>query len=1155
MHRALIVSSKYDPATGYPDREAWRVSSKRLGLRLQQHGYAVEWLEPGAGLVRKLREALATEDPLSAVVLVFSGYVLLTESGDPAVLLSDEQVIALRLEQLCSKASRTFGRVLLVLDGVRGSSSRIVAEANADDTQSSPETLLARMAVRTLRSDNMGALVRVAPWGSPDALPDNGLCEQLAQVLENLDDAQALATPELELDLLDSDADDGSAVLCRHSKPAFVFLPSRRFASEPPKAPTLTLPQLDSDVDPYTSRSGEDDRDAWTPPPEQTTPSATSEHSAQQRSGDEHDADEHTAHQHSGDEHDADDYPTGEHSVDDQSTGGHRASDPSAATLTSERRDSAEPRHATSARAPQLTASASLPPVQPHQTARAQVPPLPPLAAAPIPSVIPPAPPAPSIPPPAPAPVFTPSGPPPLPPLVASAPVVSVSPFAGPPPLPAAAAPTMTAPTTLMSAPPPLPPLATSPLPPLVSPLAAAPPPLPASVPLAASTPPVSPRLDASSAPASAAARSPRELGTPPPLPSERAAAEAVVSPLSMPPPASPLAPPPLPAPTQRELGVPPPLPSERTAAPTETSAPSEAIASAGAVDASGPVTLPTRDAAAGEHLRPREGDRAPEIPEAGAEPAASARSSDSEPRASQPSEPNESRPSQSPSRPGPPPRKRRDSNAPEAVAPAGAPSLPPPTVSPTESWRPAAPAAGAPRDEAALLERAQSAVSAGQPELGLDVAKECLTTFPESAQALQIAASVLVTRNDFPALAALYEELIGRLAPAPAAQLCAAASRLWANQLQDAAQARTLLERGLALDASNPSLQRDLADLLDASGAHGEALQHSLAALRANPFSPAAAQSTFQRLAASDAKELQFTVACLLSFLGHPSNRVVDLISAQRGAALPRPTRSLNEEDFRFGFDVAAGDPELTRLLAQLEPHARQLELLKPKQQRQLLDSLRAEDVERSTTMIARTFGWTCRLLTLGSPALYLSDADALPQLLPVDNTCFVVGKSLGRGLSLSELAFVWGRALVWSRPETRILYTLPTSVKLVHFLRAARAAAGLEEATAADTKALAKVLRKELSAKALELLLPALSALGPNVEERVERWKQAADRVANRMGLLACGDPELAARTLDRFPTTDGGSRRQQLSELLGYALSEPYLELRQRLGLHLG
>src|SRR5690606_22552791 len=162
---------KYDPATGYPDREAWRVSSKRLGLRLQQHGYAVEWLDPGAGLVRKLREALATEDPLSAVVVVFSGYVLLTETAEPALLLSDEQVIALRLEQLCSKASRTFGRVLLVLDGVRGSSTRLVQEANPDAGEVSAETLLARMAARAVRSDNTGMLARVAPWGCPDVLP------------------------------------------------------------------------------------------------------------------------------------------------------------------------------------------------------------------------------------------------------------------------------------------------------------------------------------------------------------------------------------------------------------------------------------------------------------------------------------------------------------------------------------------------------------------------------------------------------------------------------------------------------------------------------------------------------------------------------------------------------------------------------------------------------------------------------------------------------------------------------------------------------------------------------------------------------------------------------------------------------------------------
>lgn len=511
--------------------------------------------------------------------------------------------------------------------------------------------------------------------------------------------------------------------------------------------------------------------------------------------------------------------------------------------------------------------------------------------------------------------------------------------------------------------------------------------------------------------------------------------------------------------------------------------------------------------------------------------------------------------PSPSASPPGPPPRKRRDSGVQSEGVSGGAPSLPPPVVSP-ESWRPSATVAPEARDEAALLQRAQAALAANDLVEALAHAQACLESFPESALALQIAAGALVSRGDFASLAGLYDDLIRRLSPAPeAAQLCAAASRLWLGQLRNPGHARELLERGLLLDPHNPSLQRELADLLDSSGDHAQALQHSLAALRANPVSPAAAQAAFQRLSKSEAKEQLFTVACLLSFLGHAGNREVDVLAAHRGATLPRPTRSLQEDDFRFGLDVAADDPELTRALAMLEPYVRQLELPKSKQQRQLLESLRAEDVERSTTMLARTFGWTCRLLTLGSPALYLADADSLPALLPVESTGFVVGKALGRGLSLAELAFLWGRALSWSRPQTRILYTLGSSMKLTILLRAACANAGLGEPAGADTKQLAKALKKDVPPATWTALGPTLAPLQADLDERVERWKHAADRIANRVGLLACGDPELAARTLDRFPTTDSGTRRQQLSELLGFALSDEYQELRRRLGLHLG
>src|SRR5690606_32428883 len=149
----------------------------------------------------------------------------------------------------------------------------------------------------------------------------------------------------------------------------------------------------------------------------------------------------------------------------------------------------------------------------------------------------------------------------------------------------------------------------------------------------------------------------------------------------------------------------------------------------------------------------------------------------------------------------------------------------------------------------------------------------------------LQIAGNVLVSRGDFVALAALYDELIARLAPPQAAQLCAAASRLWQTQLHDPTRARALLEHGLRLDATNSSLQREFAELLDASGAHEEALGQFLAALRSNPFSPSAAQATFQRLTETNATELTFSVACILSFLGHATNRVVDTIAAHRGA------------------------------------------------------------------------------------------------------------------------------------------------------------------------------------------------------------------------------------------------------------------------------
>jgi hypothetical protein len=307
--------------------------------------------------------------------------------------------------------------------------------------------------------------------------------------------------------------------------------------------------------------------------------------------------------------------------------------------------------------------------------------------------------------------------------------------------------------------------------------------------------------------------------------------------------------------------------------------------------------------------------------------------------------------------------------------------------------------------------------------------------------------------------------------------------------------------------------------------------------------------------LETTSAKERTVNGACVLSFLGQASNRVTDAVTTHRTSTLPKPIRALTEDDFAFGLDVTSVDHELTRLLAQLEPFARMLELPKEKAQRQLIDSLRAEDIERSTTMLARTFGWTCRLLTLGNPALLLAESDALPSRLPVEQVSFMVGKSLGRGLSLAELVFIWTRSLGMARMQTRILHVLPSAVRIIQFLHACRCAAGIEQPANSDVKQLVKLVKKLIPPQTWVTLTPGLSALTSNYDERVERWKNEADRIANCLGLVACGDPELAARTLDRFPLVDGAPKRQQLADLLTFALSDNYEALRSRLGLHLG
>lgn len=68
--------------------------------------------------------------------------------------------------------------------------------------------------------------------------------------------------------------------------------------------------------------------------------------------------------------------------------------------------------------------------------------------------------------------------------------------------------------------------------------------------------------------------------------------------------------------------------------------------------------------------------------------------------------------------------------------------------------------------------------------------------------------------------------------------------------------------------------------------------------------------------------------------------------------------------------------------------------------------------------------------------------------------------------------------------------------------------------------------------------------------------KWAQAVDLTSHRAGLIISNDLSLAARFIGQEPITVGGMQpKDKVKELLMYAISPAYFELRNLLGIAIG
>jgi hypothetical protein len=105
-------------------------------------------------------------------------------------------------------------------------------------------------------------------------------------------------------------------------------------------------------------------------------------------------------------------------------------------------------------------------------------------------------------------------------------------------------------------------------------------------------------------------------------------------------------------------------------------------------------------------------------------------------------------------------------------------------------------------------------------------------------------------------------------------------------------------------------------------------------------------------------------------------------------------------------------------------------------------------------------------------------------------------------------------------------------------------------------DAKRIASNLKREVRGASLEALQAAVSRLSAHeVAGRARAFMRSAELVAGRVGLVACGNLELALALTLRFPRGTATPMAERRADLLRFTVSQELGQIRAALGVAVG
>ncbi len=171
------------------------------------------------------------------------------------------------------------------------------------------------------------------------------------------------------------------------------------------------------------------------------------------------------------------------------------------------------------------------------------------------------------------------------------------------------------------------------------------------------------------------------------------------------------------------------------------------------------------------------------------------------------------------------------------------------------------------------------------------------------------------------------------------------------------------------------------------------------------------------------------------------------------------------------------------------------------------------------------------------------------------------VVGGSMLSGRSDKDMAFPIASFLTKMRPEHYLRQIIPTNTELSVAVMAAIRMVAPQFNIPPDKIQLVEqyilALRQYLPQAAQEHLHMVVQRFVQQKSQLdMAKWAQAVDLTSHRAGLIISNDLSLAARFIGQEPITVGGMQpKDKVKELLMYAISPAYFELRNLLGIAIG